>query len=59
MTGRARLPGQVGVFEYGYGHADLAGLVVQLAALALVREPASALLHWMAEAVLKCVLRSL
>jgi hypothetical protein len=53
------LPGQVGVFEYGYGHADLAELVVQLAALVLVREPASALLHWMAEAVLKCVLGSL
>jgi hypothetical protein len=49
----ARLPGQVGVSEYGSGRADLSEFVVQLAPLVLTREPASALLHWMVQAVLK------
>jgi len=54
----ARLSGQVGVSEYGYGPADLAESVVQLATLVLTRQPGSALLHLMAEAVLKSVLRN-
>jgi hypothetical protein len=37
----------------------LSEFVVQLASLVLTREPASALLHWMVEAVLKSLLRSL
>jgi hypothetical protein len=57
-VGLARLPGQVGVSEYGYGPTDLAEPVVRLAALVLTREPAFALLHWTAEAVLKPILRS-
>jgi hypothetical protein len=51
----ARLPGRVAVSEY------LTALRiwpndVRLAALMLTRDPAFALLHWMAEAVLKPIL---
>jgi hypothetical protein len=44
--------------RYGFGPADLAEPVDQLAALVLTREPATAMLHCMAEAVPTCVLRS-